>query len=141
MLNLQSKNGRTMRVIEKGTNIENTPEKDHQPASGADYDHRPVCLRSADRRSGCGCRRNGAAADTQAEETVEPTAEPEPIYSETALAEMAILDAVDYSDKNFLTEAEFYDLLGQILALHDVEMTRYPGTMPIFITTIPTPRA
>ena len=74
----------------------------------------------------------GAAADTQAEETVEPTAEPEPIYSETALAEMAILDAVDYSDKNFLTEAEFYDLLGQILALHDVEMTRYPGDNAYF---------
>lgn len=56
-------------------------------------------------------------------EDAEETAE----YSETALAEMEILDAIDYSNMNFLTEEVFYDLLTQILALHDVEMSRYPG--------------
>ena len=56
----------------------------------------------------------------------EPTATPEP-PSETTLAEMEIFDAIDYSGGNFITEEEFYSILTDVLALHDLEMTPYPG--------------
>ncbi len=58
-------------------------------------------------------------AETETEETAE--------LSETTKAEMAIFDAIDYSDGNFMTEAEFYAILKEVLALHDLELTRYPG--------------
>lgn len=56
----------------------------------------------------------------------EPEATPEPL-SETALAEMAIFDAIDYSEGNLITEADFYAMLKEVLALHDLELTPYPG--------------
>lgn len=56
----------------------------------------------------------------------EPTDTPEPL-SETTLAEMEIFDAIDYSNGNVMTEAEFYSILKEVLALHDLELTRYPG--------------
>ena len=71
---------------------------------------------------------------TAAEEpadTPEPTATPEPL-SETTLAEMAILDAIDYSNGNLITEADFYAMLKELLALHDLEMTPYPGSNGYF---------
>lgn len=61
--------------------------------------------------------------ETESTETPEPT----PELSEITLAEMEIFDAIDYSQDNFITEAEFYDILQQVLALHDLELTRYPG--------------
>ena len=71
---------------------------------------------------------------TAAEEpadTPEPTATPEPL-SETTLAEMAILDAIDYSNGNLITEADFYAMLKDLLALHDLQMTPYPGSNGYF---------
>lgn len=67
----------------------------------------------------------------EAAETEEPAPTDEPL-SETILAEMEIFDAIDYSNGNFLTEAEFYDILSRVLALHDLEMTRYPGANAYF---------
>ena len=61
----------------------------------------------------------------------EPTATPEPL-SETTLAEMAILDAIDYTNGNLITEADFYAMLKEILALHDLQMTPYPGSNGYF---------
>ncbi|MGM9615507.1 MAG: hypothetical protein ACI3W7_08275 [Oscillospiraceae bacterium] len=70
-----------------------------------------------------------AVEETAAPE--EPEETPEPL-SETTLAEMEIFDAIDYSEGNFLTEAEFYSILRQVLALHDLELTRYPGSNGYF---------
>ena len=67
-----------------------------------------------------------APAAEEPEPTPEPTATPEPL-SETTLAEMAIFDAIDYSNGNFMTEAEFYAILKEVLALHELELTPYPG--------------
>lgn len=66
------------------------------------------------------------------EETPEVTAEPEPTptpepLSETTLAEMAIFDSIDYSEGNLITESDFYAMLKEVLALHDLELTPYPG--------------
>ncbi len=91
----------------------------------------------------CACGQSAAApaedandipTELPAEDSPTPTATPEPAYeySETERAEMALLAEVDYSRHNFLTEAEFYELLAQMLALHDVEMTRYPGDTAYF---------
>lgn len=60
------------------------------------------------------------------EATPEPTVEPEPEIDPIAAAEAEILANVEYRD-GFVTEAEFYDTLRQLLALHDAEMTEYPG--------------
>lgn len=80
----------------------------------------------------CACG-TSAPEDTTIEETAttpEPTSEPtataEPL-SETILAEMEIFDAIDYENGNLMTEAEFYDILIRVLALHDLELTEYPG--------------
>ena len=64
-------------------------------------------------------------------DTPEPTATPEPL-SETTLAEMAIIDAIDYSNGNLITEADFYAMLKELLALHDLQMTPYPGSNGYF---------
>lgn len=91
-----------------------------------------ACGGSAKDEASADVQETASAADIQAEEAVEPEETSAPMYSETALVEMEILDGIDYSNNNFLTEAEFYDLLAQILALHDVEMTRYPGENAYF---------
>ena len=67
-----------------------------------------------------------AEATPEPTPTPEPTSTPEPL-SETTLAEMAIFDAIDYTNGNLITEADFYAMLKEVLALHDLEMTPYPG--------------
>ena len=84
----------------------------------------------------CACGRQSAAEEPVIDVTAvpaetkapaeEPEETPEPL-SETTLAEMAIFDKIDYSEGNFLTEEEFYAILTEVLALHDLEMTPYPG--------------
>ena len=67
-----------------------------------------------------------SAETTGPEVTPEPEETEEPL-SGTTLAEMAIFDQIDYSEGNFLTEEQFYAILTEVLALHDLEMTPYPG--------------
>lgn len=64
----------------------------------------------------------GAEEDTLADNTL----------SETALAEIRLFDSIDYSDGNLITEEQFYTILKKALALHGLELTRYPGNNGYF---------
>lgn len=69
-----------------------------------------------------------APAETAAaEETPAPETEEQEELSELTLAETEILDGLDYSQENFLTEEVFYKTLMELLALRDLELTPYPG--------------
>ena len=70
-----------------------------------------------------------AVSETETETTPLPAATEEavPQTDERSQSEKDVLSGLDYSRENFITEEVFYATLMELLALHDLELTRYPG--------------